>query len=317
LKGKNKMNEVEKMNDTDFNNLMEDINKNFQDKNIPIPSRELLAMLEVAKRFKIEIYMGDKTDQRINQWFKSRFNDKLNIPFIGQSIVLIKGDPYKLNIPLIYGGNGAQLICSGDQNLKIGQNLIINPTSINVLNFIEGMTFILSTQLNSEDKKEIIENFQKSHYMFKMIDDLKMKKKKNILQPNEILCYLDEAIGDIRESSNHILQSNNNFGLSKWSSMQFVEKIMKSYIATYINLELPSNRTIKHTHDLTSLNNILKNYGINDILQNSLDKIQGNTNGKPDLRYNKNKLVNLNEAADAHQNSIEVVSIILEKILFP
>ncbi|MEP6637261.1 MAG: hypothetical protein ABJB97_11100, partial [Acidobacteriota bacterium] len=114
----------------EFESLMQDIDRKLQTDGVPIHLRELSAMSEVAKRLDVEFimlplirnpmpgtYSGVDLPAHVSAWVRNRYGDRLNFDFTnGYSVLLIRGDPWLLRYPIIYGA--ATLLCERDLSKK-------------------------------------------------------------------------------------------------------------------------------------------------------------------------------------------------------
>jgi hypothetical protein len=92
---------------------MEDVDRRLREARTSIPSRPLLAFREIAKDgLTLAIGTSNPHANLIDAWFKRRYGDRLLLDFnIGKAVVLIRGDPYVMRLPLIYE-NGTALLTS-------------------------------------------------------------------------------------------------------------------------------------------------------------------------------------------------------------
>ncbi len=272
-------------NETDFNILMEDIDKLLRDKDIPIYARPLHAAREVAIKFKIDVpivenvyaikgnYSGFSLSAHIKRWFDKRYGDRLKIDMsLGSAIILIRNDPYRLVLHRIYGR--VKLVC--DKSLRKYKNIQVRkpgmerkPLYLNILNCVKDITPGLAESLNNSELREIM-NFFKG-----------------------------EAKADLKTAVNHILSTHPHFGQSKWSSLQFIEKVMKGFLKLYQN-------NIPRTHSLKQISKELEKHNIPRIPISLLNNIQCSA----DVRYDE-KLVSMDEAIKAHHSSLDILSILL------
>jgi len=108
------------------------------------------------------------------------------------------------------------------------------------------------------------------------------------------IILIQQAKGDIDASVTHIFSNPPQYGLSKWSSLQATEKIIKAYIEE-------KNNNFPFSHDLKKLAGEAKDLGLRGIPDSLLDLIQCSAG----VRYG-NPIVNLNEAIQAHQACLDI-----------
>jgi hypothetical protein len=106
--------------------------------------------------------------------------------------------------------------------------------------------------------------------------------------------FVTQAKADIKVTLSHLFSSPPNYGLSKWSSLQAVEKFIKAYIERRGN-------TPPFSHDLARLATDAELLGLPTVPRTDLAKIQCSA----DVRYGQIP-VGLNEAVEAHQTAISV-----------
>ena len=101
----------------EFLKIIEEIDQHLKDKGILIHFRPLHAMVEFGKRLSISFVVfpiiSDETSGNYNSvtlsfhienWYKQRYGDMLNIPLgPGSVVTLIKGDPWRIWLPKIFG----------------------------------------------------------------------------------------------------------------------------------------------------------------------------------------------------------------------
>ena len=111
--------------------LMEEIDNQLREDGVPIEARPLMAGLMISRRFNCSFSLDSPLGIHINIWFNDRYGDRLKIDLnLGDTVVLIKGDPYKVRFPIAIGING----------------------QVNVLEWIKAATPAL---LDSLDEKEL------------------------------------------------------------------------------------------------------------------------------------------------------------------
>lgn len=290
-------------NKKEFDLLMKKIDKNLKEQGIPIKARQLHAVKEISKSLEVKVpivgeehavqgdYSGKSLGAHIKMWYEERYGDKLKVNFrVGDVVILIRKDPYRLRLPQIYGR--ATLI--NDVSLRNYPNHAIyvkelkkETLVINVLNCIDGMTTKLAKDLSDGELENIMDFFTKTHKLLTMLED------------KERFVYKAKAKSDLKAAVNNILSSNPQPGISKWASLQFVEKVMKGFLKNKLE-------DIPNTHKLSKLNIMLKNQNIAKIPAEILENIQCN----PSVRYDDCS-VTLLEAIEAHHASLEILSYLL------
>jgi hypothetical protein len=174
-----------------FELFMRSIDEAMKAENVPIHTRQLLGHHEVAKTLNCEIVLGDPFSKRILDWFETRYGDRLKIDYtIGRSVAVIAGDPYLVKYPVIYG-----------------------TVRTNPLEWVKDVTPALLWSVPRE-MLEILCRQMVGHYQAFVVMDRTWQ----------------HWTPDLNESVEHILSRHDEFGQSRWSSLQAAEKVLKAYI---------------------------------------------------------------------------------------
>jgi HEPN domain-containing protein len=180
-----------------FLGYMQRIDERLRHKKVPIPGRPLNAMSLIAQDLKITIMMSGPADTRladqIHLWFERRYGDRLKIDLSpGKAVIIIRGDPYVMKLPLIVGQWDGIL---------------------DVTKLVEGMTQPLFAELPESEMSELINHFSWFMDRFRALEEL----------PSNVRAELDAAVL-------HLASHQPNYGLSQWASLQFAEKTLKHFI---------------------------------------------------------------------------------------
>jgi hypothetical protein len=106
--------------------------------------------------------------------------------------------------------------------------------------------------------------------------------------------YMKEAVHDLKTSANSLLDATPNYGQSKWSSLQAVEKVLKSCI-------LQRGGKPPRVHRLSELAEIALNAGVPGVAPQMLSALQCSA----EVRYDSTK-VGRDEAVLAHHTAIDL-----------
>ncbi len=176
---------------------MEAIDRRLRGAGVSIPGRPILAFRELA-RDGLQIALPSELSRPILDWFEARYGTRLSVDWsIGRSILLIRGDPYVLRFPRIYGRfNG-----------------IVDVTAI-----AEGFTKELFAALSDDERTILVNLFVRQYECFRYID----------LLAEDLKSSIDSAVF-------RVVGTNRHFGESKWASLQFVEKLLKQFIGKHEN----------------------------------------------------------------------------------
>src|SRR6266446_4603688 len=153
-----------------FCSLMEEVDRELRDQKVPITARDLKAISIIRRHLQIvgEIDLSDLSDQpkpgsyqgrdliaRAFEWMQDRYGKKLNIPMPGQTMVVIRGDTYKVRLPIAMGR--INLVCDpkslGEARPAFGKSA---PPILNVLDLVEGLTTNLSHSLVQSELEDIL-----------------------------------------------------------------------------------------------------------------------------------------------------------------
>ena len=220
----------------------------------------------------------------ISSWYQIRYGDRLKVHFgPGSVALLIRGDPWKMVLPRIYGS----VTCNCDPDLEKYRNaprITTGPQrpNYNVLCCIEDFPAGLANALTENERREILRFFMNTHEVLQSLENISDKP------------YVNEAIADLQSATAFILGRPPQYGLSKWSSLQFVEKLLKSF------LELKKAPIPKH-HDLQKIAQGAQTFGL--VLPNAaqLASVQCTAG----VRYGE-VAVTLGEAISAHHVSLDL-----------
>lgn len=88
----------------DFKIYMEEIDQKLIKKNITIPRRPMLAILEISKDLNCSIAWEETFGKMIFAWYDEKYDKRLLMDFcIGKMVILINNVPFLVKFPLIFG----------------------------------------------------------------------------------------------------------------------------------------------------------------------------------------------------------------------
>lgn len=286
------------MNKVEFEKLMEQIDKELRAKEVPIHARPIHAIGEVGKRLKIGFifapqpapavagrYDSNTLAAHINKWYDDHYGDRLKIHHgPGSAVLLIRGDPWKIIFPRLYGA--VTLACDPDleryrnsPRVSVGKSPRIY---CNVLNCIEGLPERLAKTLTEAERREIINFFKNTLDILHQLESITDRH------------YLNEAMADLQSAVSNILARPPQYGLCKWASLQFIEKLLKAFI------QIKGGAVPKH-HILQNIAREAEGLGLATVDHGLLSKIQCTAG----VRYGE-ETVKLSEAIAAHHTSLEL-----------
>ncbi len=240
-------------------------------------------------------YSGDDLTTRIFQWFKNLYGDKLKVEWgVGSIAVELAGDIYEIKYPWIIG---SVKMIADPSTMSQKDQMIDNKPAVNALSYIKGLSPQIASSLNQQQLHELLQIF---YLGYSCLDKMGYAAR-DTENPGQNL-LIPEALGDLKASSTHLLERPPELGLSKWSSLQAVEKMIKAYIS-------PKGGSFKWTHSLTELANEAEKLGLVPISRNDIQVVQCS----PSVRYDSSGLT-LTEVVAAQHAAIRVCNQIIENL---
>ncbi len=288
-------------NEAEFVRFIEEIDNQLKGKGILIQQRPLFAASEACRKLGFStahlvsavaiagIYEGDSLIGHIYKWYEFRYGDRIKIDFSpGVSMILIRGDPWRIKFPLLYGQ--FKLIFSPDyqkyrKSLSDGDN-----NKIDAFSLIQGLTPDYLRALKRDEIVQIAERFCRSFRAIQRIDEVVNKP------------FVEEAKIDMLLAVESLFARSPNYGQSKWASLQATEKMFKSY------LRLEGVR-FPYKHDLSILADLAFSHGLQIIPKEVIELAQCAAGA----RYGEINATLL-EATLAHYSSLDIAFIIASTI---
>lgn len=287
---------------------MEDIDAKLHANNIPIHARSLHAALEYSKRFGMEIpitpsstpaipndYTGAHVAAHIFHWCDERYGNRQKI-FMGPgtTIIVLRGDPWELRLPLIYGT--VQCVVERDLSRYAQEPQIRTDGKRSIINLITLLNEFpagLAKQLTDEECRNLLDSFRHA---------LDCMQALQYISANP---FIPEALSDIKAAVRHILSVPPHFGQSKWSSAQAAEKLLKSFLKAKA-VDFP------FSHDIKELTRLTTAAGMKPIDSAITVTLQTT----PKVRYG-DVPVSMKEAVAAHHGSLVVAKQVSDAIRAP
>jgi HEPN domain len=246
--------------DEDFHIVMEEIDKDMRDNGIPVTARQLKGWLKFSSRFGLGLMMSDPLSQRVMDWFETRYGDLLKVDrTFGNLPVIIRNDIYRLRVPM-FGGK-IEFIC--DPRFWMPEpptQIAVKPTDplprVNVLNCIDGLTESYALTLTLEEQKQIVLVLTGNIKHLMAID------KVSSLEP-----LIKQGKGDLKAAITHLFERPPLYGLSKWGSLQAVEKFLKAFMSS-------KGVTFPHNHNLQALANLAEANGFPTLSSTNIANVQ-------------------------------------------
>lgn len=287
----------------EFLSLMEDIDREMAAEGIKITARPLMAGLKITRRYdvvlnacpphrlpKVGCFDPLEISIRVHDWVERRYGERIKVPFhIGRVVLPFRGDLYLVNCPTTYGE--VQFICEphsfGQPRATLG---VDTPPTCNMVDMIEDMTPDLACSLTAEEVIKIGIAFTTGMAAYSALD---------VIRDVE---YVREAVGDFDAAVAHLVEHRPQPGLSKWASLQAVEKLVKAYISK-------KGETVRRTHSLEGLYGQAARLGLPVPPQQYLVDVQCPAG----VRYGE-VTVSVEEALKAHIVSLELGDVVAQCI---
>lgn len=285
----------------EFAVLMAGVDRRIRKKGVAIPARPFHAVPLVAEELGVteEIPIdrrdtdGEITAQslfsHIHRWCEDHYGDRLKTR-VGPGAIAqkIRGEAWKANLPLVYGS--VELVA--DRNLAtnaLSSGLQVagpgrRPTH-NVLASIEGLPRQLAALLTDRELREIFVDYV---FALGVLQEIQGKRKNDAL--------IAAAFTDLDVAVEKLTSDSPGYGLSRWSSLQFTEKVIKAELRA-ASVEFPNN------HNLGNLARIAADHKLFCLDKQLLAEIQCSAS----VRYGEEP-TSLNEALSAHRSSIRAVA---------
>jgi hypothetical protein len=284
------------MNEEEFHQLMESIDEELRNEHMPIAARPLAGWGKISARFNLGLklpaldrvpqdgcYTGDDLTIRILHWFDHRYGRRLKKDPTWKMAIIIRGDAYRMLLPLSYGIMHA--MCSPKDFGSTKSNMLgsqAKPPTVNILDLIDGLTEEYAKKLNKEELSDIAALF-----------GLGLRARTEMESVFE-LDMIPEAIGDLHASVVHLFDDPVQCGLSKWASLQATEKVIKSFL-------ILKKKPFGKNHILDGFATAAESVGLRVIPRGLLDKVQCSAG----VRYG-DSVVNMADAVEAHHACLDI-----------
>jgi hypothetical protein len=274
-----------------FEALMEEIDAELNAQQSGTRGRELRGWMLFCQKLKLEgMPLKHPTSDRVMDWFKKRYGDRLNIDgSFGYSALVLRNATVRFRCALFWGR--AILFCAPEE-MHVGPPPLVpnTPARMNILRQFEGITQDFALSLNADEQKMMLETYVASEISLAWIGDIPSAQ------------YVQEARGDIAASVVQLMMQSPQFGPSKWSSLQAVEKFLKAFIV---------QKGGKHelSHDVFKLSKQAVGLGLIKLSQPLLTAVQC----AAAVRYDSIS-VSRRDAVDAHHASLSLCAEIAKQM---
>lgn len=239
-----------KTNLKDFCDILNEIDRNFNEEGTPLKQRKSLATNLIAERFNWKLNLSKCNYDTIAEEYVNKSNAVQHIinyfeykyynymppkKLLGSCLITIQNNPFIISLP------GVDTIIFGTICFNINTNM---SDDLNLLSFINNFPPNLSKYLSKNDAKNLIDDCKQNHSVFEQL---------NLLSSRSTIAKA--ALEDHRIAMNEIcLEKPNQYGQAKWAILQFVEKIIKAIIL----LKSPSVKLKDYGHNLNKLNSSIE-----------------------------------------------------------
>lgn len=274
----------------EFDKTLEEIDRKMVSLDVPVRARQLRGWMLFCEQQQLDgISMNDPVSEKVMNWFKARYEERLNIGDFGASVVLARGDILRFRCPLFFGR--LLVICYPPYLGKRQGGLAVNkPGLLNALNQFDSMTQALADSFSSDDLLLLHKAFVDAQIARARIVDAGSDN------------FVSEARADIGQSVELLCAPEPQYGPSKWASLQAVEKFLKAYIAN-------QGQAPKYIHELPELAKAAESLGLPAVDRAQLGFVQCAAS----VRYDRAS-VNKADAVKAHGAAISICAEISEHL---
>jgi hypothetical protein len=279
------------LSDDDFTRTLQEIDAVMSSRGEQIQGRELRGWMAFCARYDLRgLSMFDPLSERVLRWFSARYGERVNLDTdLGHSIVMVRGDILRFRCAGFYG-RVLEISCPELMRANFEKISTNGPVISNVLSLVSGITSTYAASLNPDDRDRLLRTIVKSKIRLARIADAGN------------YTYVREGRADLRTSVEQLALTDSQFGPSKWSSLQAVEKFLKAYIAQQV-------ATFRKVHDLNQLADRAESLGLRRLDRSNLRVVQC----PADVRYNSS-LVSRDEAVSAHHAAVWACSEIADQL---
>ena len=298
---------------------MRELDRHFANVGIPIAARELAAVAEAGfdqGQESVRVpdrrepapgkYTGEDLLLHAARWFVNTYPEQTKIDSsLGSTVVSLRGQLWEYRVPL---GGGRYLLHAGDPDngpatiaTPNGYPLIPagNPVRALLPHFclIKGIVdfpHALAEGLSDAEQYQIIHAFCRGQLAYIWLTRARKHD------------FVRGAIGDFASAVHHLLRSPVELGLSRWASLQGVEKVVKSYIA-HAGSEVPTRG--RAAHSLAELAKVLRESGGPDLTEQDLSKVQC----PAAVRYDATGQT-MEAAVEAHYAALDLVKVVATEL---
>ncbi len=244
--------------DHEFDDLMQQIDREMQTEKIPLTARAFEGVLRLSSVYSLFLLNRDPLCEKVNDWFDRWYGDRAKmIMGLGSMGVILRGDVLRMDFPIGFGMN--RVICTRELT-KERPSVIIgtrdNPPTLNALDFVQGLTQEFANTLSQDELQGLFNQFVFGRTAFMRIFE--------VFEGSELTKL---ARADLTAAASHLFESHPNYALSKWGSLQASEKFIKDFISR-------KGGTAPKSHKIKHLATIAEQHGLPPIPEQWLDDIE-------------------------------------------
>lgn len=284
---------------SEFQALMEEIDRDLREADVPIHARPIRAHTELIERFPIrrvllrpghdpppDSFRDRDLAEHAYRWYDERYGDRLLIDSgVGRAVVLIRDDPWTLNLPIMYGPHDL-VAAPGAESAPEGLRNRSEPATYNVLDSLSDMPQGLKQSLTENECRTVLETFVLAFRCF------------NEMRPHEERPLVGSARANLDATVEHLTAHPRRQGLAQWSSLQAAEKMLKAFIKAHAG-DHP------YHHRIGDLADDAYEQGLPRIPPPVIEGIDLLGSDRADVRYGEVD-VSLAEAVTAHHESLRL-----------
>ena len=235
---------------------------------VAIHARSFHAWMAVQRDMRISVPLGHPSMNAVGEYFAAKYGRRgLTDVSIGRMLVVFGHDPWVLRFPLVYGR-----------------------VRVDLLRMIEDGTPDLIARLTTNDRAFLDDVVPRAFDAFNALKHV----------PTEL--YADWAA-----SVDQAVDPRGDFGLSRWSSQQVVEKLLKAFIHKNGGV-VPRGRALQHQHELEPVAAAAEALGLRPLDRALLAKVEC----RAGVRYPGNNMT-LADAVGANQASVQLAGAIAKQ----
>lgn len=299
-------------NAVEFEVYMVEMDHHFANIGLAVTARSLAGMTEAgmdqgatsvrlpkAERPTPGNYEGENLLLHAEEWFRLRYPAQATVDLsLGSTVVILHGQVWEYRVP--YGGWG-QLLHTGNEltspatvqtakgypNIPPNEPIRSSLPGVNLMQGLVGFPGHLAESLDDPQRVLVVQAYCRAQLAFFWLTRARYHK------------FIREALGDCASSVEHLLRNPPAVGISKWESLQLVEKVFKSYLH-HSRKEFPTSG--RDGHSLSVLAALVAQAGGPTTPPADLTRVQCSAG----VRYEASGLT-IQDGVDSHYAALEVV----------